>query len=82
MEESPMRAHVRHVATDGGTCAGSRVMLVHGLTDTKSPATSSPPAAECSLTQLAHIFIGGGEAPLHDCWCKLYMKDELEVPAS
>jgi len=39
-----------HVATDGGTYAGSRVMLVHGLTDTKSPATSSPPAAGRSLT--------------------------------
>jgi len=66
-----MRAHVMHVATDGGTCAGSRVMLVHGFTDTKSLATSSPPAAGRSLAQLARIFIGGGEATLHECWCKL-----------
>ncbi len=56
-----MRAHIMHVATDGDTCAGSRVMLVHGLvhglTDTKSLATSSPPAAVRSLTQLACISI-------------------------
>jgi hypothetical protein len=43
MEESTMRAHPERVATDGGACAGSRVMLVHGFSDTKNLATTSLP---------------------------------------
>ncbi len=65
MEESTMRAHPERMATVGGACAGSRVTLLRGFANTKYLTTSSLPAAACSIAQRTHIFIGGGEAPLH-----------------